>query len=190
MLPSKITGNKTVDESILIAISLGVICALGPIKIDFAAGLTTTLQSLLVVWFALAFGLRVGLTSVLAYLVLGGLGFGVFSGGASGWQHFIGSNGGFLLAYPVGAFIAGSLEQMASSSTLFTKAKFISSTFILLISQTAILALGLIWQSMLVGETISLGIIMDIFLPGLMIKKAIGTLALVIITRALTRIKS
>ena len=67
MLPSKITGNKTVDESILIAISLGVICALGPIKIDFAAGLTTTLQSLLVVWFALAFGLRVGLTSVLAY---------------------------------------------------------------------------------------------------------------------------
>ncbi len=188
MLPSKITGNKTVDESILIAISLGVICALGPFKIDFVAGLPTTFQSLLVVWFALAFGLRVGLTSVLAYLVIGGLGFGVFSGGASGWQHFIGSNGGFLLAFPVGAFIAGSLEQMAS--TLFTKAKFISSAFILFISQTAILALGLLWQSMLVGETISFGIIMDIFLPGLLIKTAIGTLALVIITRALTRIKS
>ena len=119
-MPPKITGNKNVNESILIAIALGVICTLGPLKIDFAAGLPTTLQSLLVVWFALAFGL-VGLTSVLAYLVLGGLGFGIFSGGASGWQHFIGSNGGFLLAFPVGAFIAGSLARFASTSALFTK---------------------------------------------------------------------
>ena len=190
MLSTKITENKIVDESILIAINLGVICTLGPLKIDFASGLPTTLQSLLVVWFALAFGLRVGLTSVLAYLFLGGLGFGVFSGGASGWQHFIGSNGGFLLAFPVGAFIAGSLAQIASTSALFKKAKFISSAFILFISQTVILALGLIWQSMLVGETIPLVIIMDIFLPGLLIKTAIGTLALVIITRALSRIKS
>lgn len=179
----KITGIKAFDESLLIAMSLITICTLGPLELDLTEGLPITLQSLLVVWFAVAFGLRIGLTAVVLYLVAGGMGFGCFAGGASGWGHFIGSNGGFLLAFPIGAFLAGSLSRWAFSSSLFTKTKFISSALILLLSQLLILVLGVVWQLALSLKTISLIDVVSLFIPGLLIKTAIGTLALVFISR-------
>ncbi len=186
----KITGIKAFDESLLIALSLITICTLGPLKLNLTEGLPITLQSLLVVWFAIAFGLRIGLTAVVLYLVVGGMGLGVFAGGTSGWGHFIGSNGGFLLAFPVGAFVAGSLSRWAFSTSLFTKTKFISSALILLLSQLVILLLGVVWQAALSLKTISLIDVVELFMPGLLIKTAIGTLVLVFLSRALTRITS
>ena len=41
------------------------------------------------------------------YLVIGTLGFPVFSGGSGGITHLIGPTGGYLLGYVIGAFIAG-----------------------------------------------------------------------------------
>ena len=190
MIGSKITGNKYLDESILIANSLALICYLGPVKLDFITEIPTTLQSLLVVWFALAFGLRIGMTAVFLYLIAGGLGLGVFAGGASGWNHLFGSNGGFLLAFPIGAFIAGSLVQILARIKFLSKAKFISSALILFISQISILILGLFWQSAFIGKTISITTIYSIFIPGLLIKTAIGTLVLVFISRAKSQILS
>ena len=187
MLGTRITGIKTLDESILIAFSLLITCYLGPLKLNFISEVPTTLQSLLVVWFALAFGLRIGLTSVFIYLIAGGLGFDVFAGGASGWSHLTGSNGGFLLAFPIGAFIAGSLLQALSRFPFFSKAKFITGALILFISQLAILVLGFFWQSALLGKTLSLPTINSIFIPGLLIKTALGTLVLVFISRAKSR---
>jgi len=186
----KITGIKAIDESLLIVFALIIICTLGPLKLDLTNSVPITLQSLLVVWFALALGLRIGLTAVVLYLVAGGMGFGVFAGGASGWGHFIGSNGGFLLAFPVGAFISGSLAKWAFSISIFSKTKFISSALILLVSQLTILILGLVWQAAISMQTISLGSIINIFMPGLLIKTALGTLALVFISRAISRIQS
>ena len=190
MLGTRITGIKTLDESILIAFSLLITCYLGPLKLNFISEVPTTLQSLLVVWFALAFGLRIGLASVFIYLIAGGLGCDVFAGGASGWSHLTGSNGGFLLAFPIGAFIAGSLLQALSRFPFFSKAKFITGALILFISQLAILVLGLFWQSALLGKTLSLPTINSIFIPGLLIKTALGTLVLVFISRAKSRLKS
>ena len=182
----KITGIKAFDESLLIALSLITICTLGPLKLDLTEGLPITLEALLVVWFSIAFGLRIGLTAVVLYLVAGVMGFGFFTGEASGWGHFIRSNGGFLLAFPVGAFVAGSLSRWAFSLPLFTKAKFISSALILLLSQLLIL----VWQAALSWKTISLMDVVRVFMPGLLITTAIGTLTLVFLSRALTRIKS
>jgi biotin transport system substrate-specific component len=186
----KITGIKALDESLLIALALITICILGPLKLDLTNSAPITLQSLLVVWFGLAMGLRIGLTAVVLYLFVGGMGMEVFAGGASGWGHFLGSNGGFLIAFPVGAFISGALGRWTFSTPLFSKTKFISSALILLVSQLAILVLGLLWQSAISMQAISLVSIIKIFMPGLLIKTALGTLALVFISRAMSRIRS
>jgi hypothetical protein len=50
--------------------------------------------------------------------------------------------------------------------------------------------LGLVWQAAISMQTISLGSIINIFMPGLLIKTALGTLALVFISRAISRIQS
>lgn len=48
-----------------------------------------------------------GGVSVLLYLVLGAIGFPVFSGGSGGFAHFFSPTGGFLLGYLLAAIAAG-----------------------------------------------------------------------------------
>jgi biotin transport system substrate-specific component len=183
----RLTGIKYIDEGIFIALSFLALIYLGGIRFDITEGLPITLQSLLVVWFALVFGTRVGITAVILYLIVGGLGLGVFSGGASGWQHFLGSTGGFLIAFPIGAFISGSAAEWASKKSSLMKKAFIISALILFTSQTAILLLGLVWQNALTLSPINLGSALNIFMPGLLIKTALGTIAFVVLGRTLSR---
>jgi biotin transport system substrate-specific component len=160
---------------------------LGDYSFDIIDGLPVTLQSLLMVWFALIFGMRVGLTAVLLYLLSGGLGLGVFSGGASGWAHFSGSTGGFLLAFPIGALIAGKASDWLKSRENPQKYIFFSSALILLLSQTTILLMGLYWLNSVSQDPLSLDKAIQIFGPGLLVKTAIGTMAYVVALRIFYR---
>lgn len=142
-----------------------------------------TLQSLLMVWFAYLFGVRVGLTSVILYLIAGGFGLNVFSNGGSGWEQFQSVTGGFLLAFPIGALISGIASDWLKSKEELLKFKFISSALVLFVSQGAILLLGLYWYNSIATTTESI----QKFTPGLLIKTAIGTMAYVVLVRTLFR---
>lgn len=67
-----------------------------------------TLQPMLVVLAGLMLGPRLGAASMLLYLACGAVGLPVFSPfGAPGLARFVGPTGGFLLAFPAAAFLAG-----------------------------------------------------------------------------------
>lgn len=188
MLTMKITSlSKQLSFILQVAISFSCMSTLGDYSFDIIDGLPITLQSLLMVWFALIFGLRVGLTAVLLYLLAGGLGLGVFSGGASGWAHFSSSTGGFLLAFPIGALIAGKASDWLKSLENPQKYIFLSSAFILLLSQTTILLMGLYWLNSVSQNPLSLDKAIHIFGPGLLVKTAIGTMAYVVALRIFYR---
>jgi biotin transport system substrate-specific component len=69
-----------------------------------------TLQPLVVVLAGLMLGPVAGATSMILYLLAGAVGLPVFSPvGAPGVLRFIGPTGGYLIAYPVAAWAAGSL---------------------------------------------------------------------------------
>lgn len=71
-----------------------------------------TLQPLLVVLAGLMLGPKLGTASMLLYLAAGAVGLPVFSPfGAPGVARFVGPTGGFLLAFPAGAFIAGFVSR-------------------------------------------------------------------------------
>jgi biotin transport system substrate-specific component len=73
-----------------------------------------TLQPLLVVLAGMMLGPVYGATSMLAYLTAGALGLPVFAPmGAPGVMRFVGPTGGYLLAYPVAAYLAGVLALRA-----------------------------------------------------------------------------
>lgn len=188
MLTMKTTSlSKQLSFIIQVAISFTCMSTLGDYSFDIIDGLPVTLQSLLMVWFALIFGMRVGLTAVLLYLLSGGLGLGVFSGGASGWAHFSGSTGGFLLAFPIGALIAGKASDWLKSRENPQKYIFFSSALILLLSQTTILLMGLYWLNSVSQDPLSLDKAIQIFGPGLLVKTAIGTMAYVVALRIFYR---
>lgn len=75
-----------------------------------------TLQPLLVVLAGLLLGPRAGAASMTLYLAAGALGAPVFAPvGAPGVARLLGPTGGYLLAYPAAAWLAGALGAGATS---------------------------------------------------------------------------
>jgi|GEM_PF-428726 len=62
-------------------------------------GIPVTLQTLVVLLAAMSLGPRLGASSMILYLFMGILGFGVFAEGEAGWQTIIGQTGGYLLGF-------------------------------------------------------------------------------------------
>jgi biotin transport system substrate-specific component len=68
-----------------------------------------TLQPLVVLLAGLVLGPWLGASAMVAYLGLGISGVPVFSGGGAGLPWLLGPTGGYLMAFPAAAFLAGSL---------------------------------------------------------------------------------
>ena len=74
-----------------------------------------TLQPMLVILAGMWLGPIAGATSMVLYLALGAAGLPVFTPiGAPGIARFFGPTGGYLIAYPAAAFVAGTLARRAS----------------------------------------------------------------------------
>jgi len=75
-----------------------------------------TLQPLIVVLAGMWLGPVAGAASMILHLAAGAIGLPVFSPyGAPGLARFFGPTGGYLLAYPIAAFVAGALSLRARS---------------------------------------------------------------------------
>jgi biotin transport system substrate-specific component len=70
-----------------------------------------TLQPLAVLVVGGLLGAAGGVAALVTYLTLGVLGLPVFAGGSSGVIHLLGPTGGYLLAFPVAAGVAGALSR-------------------------------------------------------------------------------
>lgn len=66
---------------------------------------------------AFFFGSRKGVMTVLAYLLLGAIGFGVFAGYASGYGAFLGPTAGYLIGFVPCAFLTGYLIERGYGRT-------------------------------------------------------------------------
>ena len=90
----------------LIAVGAYLAIPIGPVPI--------VLQNLFVLLAALLLGSRWGLAAVGIYLLVGAVGFPVFSGGKGGLAHFMGPTWGYLIGFAVCAFVAGNLAGRGS----------------------------------------------------------------------------
>ena len=181
----KLTGNIHYDDAIYVLISCSAMALLGSIELDLTQGFPITLQSILVVLSGFLFGSRVGVMATGLYLLVGGLGAPVFHGGASGWLHFAGPTGGFLLSFPIAALFAGEAANYASKNTNFVKYEFITGSIILFLAQTIILILGLGFQDALTPTSLDISTAVGVLMPGLLVKTAFGTILFVLTGRAL-----
>ena len=189
-LKVNITGNTFQDDLILSLLSFVTLVLLGHIQLDLVEGLPITLQSVLVVLFPLMFGMRVGLIFVSAYLLAGGFGAPVFAGNESGWNHFLGATGGFLLAFPIAALISGVAGEMASKIPSLNRITFITGAVILFMSQVIILLLGIGWMDALSHTSFDFTTKITSLMPRLLVKTALGTIVFVLIGRILNNLNS
>jgi biotin transport system substrate-specific component len=80
-----------------------------------------TLQTLAVPLLAAGYGARLGTATMVAYLAAGFLGLPVFTNtppAAAGPLYFLGPTGGYLLAYPLAAFLVGAMAESGGGRAL------------------------------------------------------------------------
>lgn len=113
-----------------------------------------TLGPMLVVLAGMMLGPSAGAASMLLYLAAGAAGAPVFApGGAPGLARFVGPTGGYLIAYPAAAFVAGWLTQRMPSLVGRWSAATLGIAVIFLggIAQLAILSRD-------IGQAVALGL--------------------------------
>ena len=96
-------------------------------------------QTLGVLLIGAAYGGSLGGVTLLAYLIVGGFGFGIFSGGGAGWGHFAGTTAGYLVSYPLVAAFIGYLSQRGLTRT------FTGTALAMLLGNVLIYLPGLAW---------------------------------------------
>ncbi len=79
--------------------------------ISVPIGVSVTMQTFGVLTVSALFGARIGVISVMVYLILGAVGLPVFSGFRGGLGHLMGPGGGYLFGFILTALIVGLLSK-------------------------------------------------------------------------------
>jgi biotin transport system substrate-specific component len=159
----------------LIAIFAGLVAALGivPAFTPPGFGVPITAQSLGVMLAGSILGARRGALSLLLFLALVAVGLPLLAGGRGGLGVFFGASAGFLLAYPVGAYVVGWLSERAGATYKLHWG---------LVANT-VGGVGVVYAGGIVGMAIVLGLSLPaaavatwIYLPGDAVKVVVAAL--------------
>lgn len=126
--------------TLILAVSSKVSVPIGPVYLS--------LQSLAVMLLAAAFGLRLGVGTVLLYLAEGAAGLPVFQGTPEkgiGLVYMLGGTGGFLAGFVVLAAIVGWAADRGFDRNMF---KFFGAV---LLADVVMMAMGYAWLAHLIG---------------------------------------
>ncbi len=159
---------------VLIAFYAALIAALGlvpPVQIAFLGGVPITAQSLGVMLAGVMLGPVRGTLAVLLFLLIVALGAPFLSGGRGGLGVFAGPTIGFLIGWPIGAFVTGYIMQATRSWPVLPAAAFAA----------AIGGIGIVYLFGVPGITLVAGVPLDkaalgsmIYIPGDLVKVVIA----------------
>ncbi|MDX8437991.1 biotin transporter BioY [Mesorhizobium australafricanum] len=149
--------------TLLLTLSAKAKVVLGPVDIS--------LQTLAVLLIASAFGLRLGVATLLLYLAEGAMGWPVFQGTPEkgiGIAYMLGSTGGYLAGFVVMAAIAGWAADRGWDRNPF---KLFGA---MLTGEVVMMAMGFAWLAMLIGPEKSWQFGVLPFIVGDLIKVALA----------------
>jgi biotin transport system substrate-specific component len=165
-----------------IALFAALIAVLGLIpKIDLAAGVPITAQSLGIMLCGTVLGAKRGALAVLLFLALLAAGLPLLSGGRGGIGVFAGPSVGFLIGFPIAAFVAGWVMERTTLSPAVAAiaASVIGGIGVLYI-------FGIAGMSVMLDKTLpEAAFLTGAFLPGDVVKAVIAGL----VTQSLSRMR-
>ena len=174
--------SKVERHLTLIALFAALIAALGLVpRIDLVSGVPITAQSLGVMLAGAVLGAKRGFLAVLLFIVLAAIGLPLLAGGRGGLGIFVGPTAGFVVGFPIAAFVTGWIvERWRAPITLSV---FVAS----LVGGVVVLyAFGTIGMALVLSKTIPEALLLSTpFLMGDIIKAVLAAL----ITRELVRLR-
>ena len=156
----------------LIALFAALIAALGLIpKITLAFGVPITAQSLGVMLCGTILGSKRGSLAVLLFLLLVAIGLPLLSGGRGGLGLFVSPSAGFLIGFPIAAFVTGLIVEKWQTAPIAAAAGFAS-----IIGGIVVLyAFGIVGMSITLEKSLlEASALVTAFVPGDLIKAVIA----------------
>ena len=143
-LVNTISSNKIIKTILFALIGSILLIVSAKIKIPFYP-VPMTMQTFVVLFLGISFGYKVGVLSVIFYLLEGIMGLPVFSNSPEkgiGLAYFVGPTMGYLIGFIFACFIAGILTYNKNHIINFFK---------IIISTSVIYILGVLWLGNLIG---------------------------------------
>lgn len=155
-----------------IALFAALIAAFGFIpKIMLGFGVPITAQTLAIMLCGTILGSKRGGQAVLLFLLLVALGMPLLSGGNGGLGVFMSASGGFLIGWPIAAYVIGLITEKCRRGSLTlvaTLASFIGGAVVMYI-------FGIIGMSIVLKKTVwQCAVLVLVFVPGDIIKAIIA----------------
>ena len=152
--------------SLLTALSAQIVIPIGPVPI--------TGQTFAVLLTGALLGSRLGAITMIVYLLEGAIGLPFFSGAHGGILHLMGPTGGYLVAFPAGAFITGAFAEHGWDR------KFLTAAAAMAIGSIVIMLSGWLWFSLVMKTSPAITLFATVlkFIPGDIIKISLAVAVL------------
>ncbi len=177
---------KSSQSLALVSLFAALMAVLGLIpKIDLPLGVPITLQTLGVMLAGCLLGPKRGLQALLLFLAAVALGLPLLSGGRGGLGVFVAPSAGYLIGWPVGAFVTGWVMSMLPNATPRGTAvsAFVASSLGGLLTVHAFGVAGLVKLANLSWTQAFFGTL--VFVPGDLIKCALCAMVVHTVARGL-----
>jgi biotin transport system substrate-specific component len=171
--------DATADFILKLIVAIALLMLVAPVVLDIKGTVPITLQSMMVLLGAIAFGWKTGVIAVLVYIIAGAAGAPVFAGYSSGVDALLGPYGGFFFGFIASSIVCGYLAEMDR----FHKA--IPAMMVWLLGHGIILLLGVLWMANFDPD----GWFdkLKSMLPGAVVKSLVGALIIQLIIKFYTR---
>jgi biotin transport system substrate-specific component len=181
--PSRVDGAAGVMRAVVLA-ALGTALLTLSAKINLPLPFVPmTLQTLVVLMIGAAYGWRLGVATVIAYLAEGAMGMPVFAGPVGGLAPLMGPTAGYLFGFIVAAFVTGWLSERGWDRSVLR-------LFVAMgIGHIAILAMGFAWLAfgMKLGVEKAWLVGLLPFIAGSLVKNALGAALVPAVRRLVDR---
>ncbi len=178
-------SGSLLRQIVLVIAGIAILTAAAKIKFPVPPSpVPVTMGTFAVLVLGAAYGPRLGLATILGYLLLGALGLAVFSGDKAGLTYLMGGTGGFLAGFVLATLILGIAATKGWDRSIWKMA------LALLAANVAIYVPGLLWLNQFAdgwAQTFTWGI--TPFLIGDMMKLALAALLLPAAWAIVKRIK-
>jgi biotin transport system substrate-specific component len=145
-----------------------------------------TMQTYVVLVIAMAYGTRLGVATVIAYMLAGVLGLPVFAGTPEkgiGLPYMLGPTGGYLVGFVLSTWAMGTLAQRGWDRTL------LRCLLAMTIGHALILGCGVAWLSASLGLERAIAVGLAPFVLATILKTVLAGLTLPIAWRATERVR-
>jgi len=182
-IAAPLAGAVSYAPVVLVALGVSLLTVSAKMQIPLWP-VPMTMQTYVILVIAMAYGTRLGVATVMAYLIAGAIGLPVFAGTpekGAGIPYMLGPTGGYLLGFLVSTFLMGELGRRGWDRRILL------SVLAMTAGHVAILVCGVAWLAVSMGWRHAIAVGATPFIAATILKTVLAGMTLPLAWRTIER---